>query len=74
MASAYKLAKYSSEIPHITGGYMSIVVGLGAAFVTALLAVSWLLRYIARHNFKPFAYYRIAVGMIILLLLSVGWL
>lgn len=72
LASAYKLAKYNSEIPDITGGYAGIVVGLVTAFITALLAISWLLRYIAHHNFKPFAYYRIAVGLIILLLLSLG--
>ena len=72
LASAYKLAKYHSEIPQITGGTMGIVAGLVAAFVTALFAVSWLLRYIAHHNFKLFAYYRIAAGLVILLLLAAG--
>jgi len=74
MASLFKLAKYNSEIPQITGGVGGIIVGLIAAFVTALLAISWLLRYIARHNFKPFAYYRIAAGYIILILLGLRWL
>jgi undecaprenyl-diphosphatase len=72
LASAYKMAKYHSEIPQITGGTLSIVVGLITAFVTALFAVSWLLRYIANHNFKPFAYYRIAAGLIIIVLLALG--
>jgi len=58
--------KYSSDIPNISGGWTGIVIGLVAAFFTALLAVSWLLRYIARHNFKPFAMYRIVVGIVIL--------
>ncbi len=66
LASAYKLMKYSSDIPNISGGWTGIVIGLVAAFFTALLAVSWLLRYIARHNFKPFAMYRIVVGIVIL--------
>lgn len=74
LASAYKLMKYSSDIPSITGGWTSIIVGLVAAFFTALLAVSWLLRYIAHHNFKPFAVYRIALGAILLLALAAGWL
>lgn len=74
MASLYKLAKYHTEVTHISGGYVGIVVGLVAAFVTALLTVSWLLRYIAGHNFKPFAIYRVAAGAVILLLLSIGWL
>ncbi|QQS18509.1 undecaprenyl-diphosphate phosphatase [Candidatus Saccharibacteria bacterium] len=74
LASAYKLAKYSSDVPTISGGWVGIIIGLVAAFFTALLAVSWLIRYIAHHNFKPFAVYRIALGAILLLALSVGWI
>jgi len=74
LASAYKLAKYSADIPSISGGWAGIVIGLVAAFFTALLAVSWLLRYIAHHNFRPFAIYRIALGILLLLAVSVGWL
>jgi undecaprenyl-diphosphatase len=47
-----------------------LIAGVLAAFVTALISVTWLLRYISRHNFKPFAYYRIAAGCLILLLLA----
>lgn len=72
LASAYKLAKYSADIPSISGGWAGIVIGLVAAFFTALLAVSWLLRYIAHHNFKPFAIYRIVLGILLLLAVSVG--
>ena len=67
MASLYKLIKYHGEIPNITGGYMGILVGLSVSFVTALFAISWLLRYITHHNFKPFAYYRIVAGSILAL-------
>lgn len=74
MASAYKLAKYHAEIPHISGGATGIVVGLLASFVTALLAVSWLLRFIAHNNFKPFAIYRVIAGSLILLLVAVNYL
>lgn len=74
LASAYKLAAYHAEIPKVSGGLSGIAVGLAASFVTALLAISWLLRYITHHNFRPFAYYRIAAGCIILVLLAVGWL
>jgi undecaprenyl-diphosphatase len=41
-------------------------VGLVAAFVSAFLCVRWLLRYVATHDFKPFAWYRIAFGAIVL--------
>jgi undecaprenyl-diphosphatase len=41
-------------------------VGFAAAFVAAFLCVRWLLRYVSHHDFRPFAWYRIAFGVIIL--------
>ncbi len=41
-------------------------VGSIAAFVSAFLCVRWLLRYIASHDFTPFAWYRIAFGAVVL--------
>jgi undecaprenyl-diphosphatase len=42
--------------------------GFVAAFVSAFACVRWLLRYIAAHDFTVFAWYRIAFGLLILLL------
>ncbi|WP_144163140.1 undecaprenyl-diphosphate phosphatase [Paraburkholderia sp. BCC1885] len=42
--------------------------GFAAAFVSAFACVRWLLRYIAAHDFTVFAWYRIAFGLLILLL------
>ena len=39
-----------------------IAVGFVAAFVVALLVVKWVVGFIARHGFAPFAYYRIGLG------------
>ena len=41
-------------------------VGLVAAFVSAFLCIRWLLRYVASHDFTPFAWYRIAFGIAVL--------
>jgi undecaprenyl-diphosphatase len=41
-------------------------VGSIAAFVSAFLCVRWLLRYIATHDFTPFAWYRIGFGAVVL--------
>ena len=41
-------------------------VGLVFSFLSAWLCVRWLLRYISSHSFVPFAYYRIAFGLIVL--------
>ena len=42
-------------------------VGLLFSFISAWICVRWLLRYIASHSFVPFAWYRIAFGVIVLL-------
>jgi undecaprenyl-diphosphatase len=70
LASALKLLKHGDQLSQLPGGGAALAAGLVAAFVTALLSVAWLLRYIAGHNFKAFAYYRIALGIIILLLIA----
>jgi len=41
-------------------------VGLLFSFISAWLCVRWLLRYVATHNFVPFAWYRIAFGLLVL--------
>ena len=41
-------------------------VGLLFSFLSAWICVRWLLRYISSHSFVPFAWYRIAFGLIVL--------
>ena len=43
-----------------------------AAFISAFLCVRWLLRYIATHDFTPFAWYRIAFGAVVLITAYAG--
>lgn len=74
LASGLKLIKGGDQLGQLAGGTPALIAGVIAAFVTALLSVSWLLRYISHHNFRPFAYYRVVAGIAILLLLAVGWL
>ena len=48
-------------------------VGLLFSFISAWLCVRWLLRYIATHDFVPFAWYRIVFGIVVLLTAWTGW-
>src|SRR5207237_5721640 len=41
-------------------------IGLVVAFIAAFLVIRWLIRYVATHDFKPFAWYRIAFGLVVL--------
>jgi undecaprenyl-diphosphatase len=49
-------------------------VGLVFSFASAWLCVRWLLRYIATHSFVPFAWYRIAFGVLIWVSAQQGWI
>jgi undecaprenyl-diphosphatase len=42
------------------------VYGLTAAFLSALVVVRWLIRWVSNHNFNGFAYYRIVFGLVVL--------
>jgi len=41
-------------------------VGLAVSFASAFVVIRWLIRYVATHDFKPFAWYRIAFGVFVL--------
>jgi len=47
-------------------------IGFVAAFVSAFLCVRWLLRYVSHNDFVPFAWYRIAFGVIIVVTAYAG--
>ena len=49
------------------------VVGFISAFISAFLCVRWLLRFISSHDFVPFAWYRIAFGLVVLATWQFGW-
>lgn len=70
LAGTYQLIKHADDLSSVAGGGPAIIAGTIAVFVTALISIKWLLHYVARHDFKIFAYYRIILGTIILLSLA----
>jgi undecaprenyl-diphosphatase len=69
-ASAYELVR-NRELFFIQDlGIFAL--GLAAAFGSAFFCVRWLLRYISRHDFTVFAWYRIAFGIVVLVTAYTG--
>lgn len=64
-ATVYELYKARALLSADDLGIFGI--GFVFAFLSAFLCVRWLLRFVATHDFKPFAWYRIAFGLIVLL-------
>ena len=48
-------------------------VGFIVSFVSAFLVIRWLIRYVASHDFRWFAWYRIAFGIVVLLTAYFSW-
>jgi undecaprenyl-diphosphatase len=71
-ATILKLKDGSSKISLITGGSIGLIIGVVSAFIAAFLVVNWLLKYVQKNNFKPFAYYRMLFGSLLLMLLALG--
>jgi len=66
LATLYALIKGQEALNGMQLG--PLLLGLGVSFVTALIVIGWLLRYVSRHNFRGFAVYRMLAGLVIL-----GW-
>jgi undecaprenyl-diphosphatase len=64
IASLYSLYKERALLTSDDVGMWAS--GMVAAFVSAFLCVRWLLRYVSTHTFIPFAWYRIAFGLLVL--------
>ena len=63
-ASLLKLLKY--DMPISAGEFMLLAVGMLTAYVVSVAVIRRLLGYIRQHDFKPFGWYRIALGILVL--------
>jgi len=64
-ATAYKVIKAGLHLEHRE--WLLIALGGIASFFAAYIVVAAFMNYIRRHSFTPFGYYRIVLGVIILL-------
>jgi undecaprenyl-diphosphatase len=71
-ASVYSLWKERANLSAADAPVL--IVGTFVSFIVAWVVVRWLLRYIATHSFVPFAWYRIAFGIVVLVTWWQGWI
>ena len=53
-------------------GWGPTIVATVVSFVVGYATIAWLLRYVSTHSYLPFVIYRISLGVLVLVLLSVG--
>ena len=63
-ASLLKLVKY--DLPISGAEWAILIAGMATACAVSLLVIRRLIDYVRRHNFKPFGWYRIALGVVVL--------
>ena len=65
-ASLLKLMKFGFDFA--TQEIIVLLLGMAVAFAVSLFAIKFLMNYVKRHDFKAFGYYRIALGIIVILI------
>ena len=72
-ASLLKCAKYGLDVVQGEAAMMTtteivvLLVGMVFAFVTSMLAIKFLVGYVRKRDFKPFGYYRVVLGIILII-------
>lgn len=63
-ASLLKLVKFGFAFTRME--FVILLIGMIVSFLVSVLVIKFLMNYIKKHDFKPFGYYRIALGLIVL--------
>ena len=71
-ATAKDGLQYGDEMAREFGAPM-ILLGMVAAWISAVFAVKWMVAYLNRHGLGVFGYYRIALGIVVAGLILSGW-
>jgi len=74
-ASGYKLLelfKDPAAKTMLSDNLMSLLIGNLVAFVVAMAAIKFFISFLTKYGFKAFGYYRIVVGLVILILIYLG--
>ena len=71
-ASALKLVKFGFDFTSIE--LITLLLGMVVAFAVSILAIKFLMGYIKKHDFKVFGWYRIVLGVVVLLYFGIKML
>ena len=67
-ASLLKLIKYIMRVGFVFDSNEMLILAVGCivAFIVSIIVIRFLMSYIKKHNFIPFGYYRIVLGILVL--------
>lgn len=70
-ASLLKLRKFGFAFNFFQ--FFILLLGMLVAFVVSVMSIKMLMKYIKKHDFKVFGYYRIVLGVILILYYIIHW-
>lgn len=74
-ASGFKILKFLMDGLSFTGTEWAILlVGTVVSFLVSLAAIRFLMNFIQKHSFQPFGWYRIVLGILVLLLVALQFI
>ena len=68
-ASAFKLLKFGFNFT--SAELLTIVIGMAVAFIVSVFVIKFLMSYIKKHDFKVFGWYRIVLGILVVLITAI---
>ena len=68
-ASAFKLLKFGFDFT--SAELLTLVIGMAVAFAVSVFVIKFLMSYIKKHDFKVFGWYRIVLGILVLLITAI---
>ena len=74
-ASGYKLLQaFTSDtgMQLLSENWLTLLIGNVVAFIVAILAIKFFIDFLTKYGFKAFGYYRIIVGLVIIVLMFCG--
>ena len=74
-ATGYKLLKYYQDHAGFSSQEIKqLAIGNTVAFIVAVLAIKFFIGFLKKHGFKIWGYYRIVVGIVLLILIYTGYI
>lgn len=73
VVTLYKTYKYHSDIGFTADDVGILVLGNLVAFIVAIFAIKFFIGFLTKYGFKIFGYYRIILGLAILVLIALGF-
>ncbi len=68
-ASAYKILKFAAKGIEITAPQISaLILGMIVAFVVSMFVIKFLMNFVKNHDFELFGWYRIVLGVLVVIL------